>query len=525
MTRFAQSEPTANRRQIQFKLVDATDNHTPEPGLNLVTLLAAMLVLKNGVDVGAAGTVDEIDGGFYIYTFTVGELDTLGVLQLLIDTVGAATAIEVLDFEVREVALVYGHLYPDDAVYLKVAGAAGAVPGINGVPTNPCGNLSDALELLDLLSLAKLKISPTGTSAFTLNDDMSGLLLEGTAGFPVVTAVAPAGDFTGCSIRQCAIEGLFGDITGAGLGGLLFENCVTNDDLVFEGVVQAQGCIFMHTIYQGAAKFGQLLFARDCEFLDFMAPNDPSRIDFQGNNAFVFLLGARGKVALLNNTSVGGLEHLIMLKNGSQLVIDATSIGDSLYHVSGQGGIVDNTPGGANIDRITLMDQIGVVGYEAAVSGTGTTTTVPIVSSMAAGAFIGMQIRVTDATGPTTVTREITAHTKPIAGQDDTVLTVDVDLGFIPVVGDAIVIPVLRADDARDALLDDATRFSGADVALTRKLGENRLELDFTAQTMILYDDDGVTPLRSWPLKTNAGPPEVVSTGAGVQTKRKPSTI
>ncbi|HEU01860.1 MAG TPA: hypothetical protein ENH89_16325, partial [Aurantimonas coralicida] len=75
MKRFAQSEPTANRRQIQFKLVDATDNITPEPGLNLVTLLGAMIVLKNGVDAGAAGVVDELDGGFYIYTFTVGECD------------------------------------------------------------------------------------------------------------------------------------------------------------------------------------------------------------------------------------------------------------------------------------------------------------------------------------------------------------------------------------------------------------------------------------------------------------------
>ncbi len=63
------------------------------------------------------------------------------------------------------------------------------------------------------------------------------------------------------------------------------------------------------------------------------------------------------------------------------------------------------------------------------------------------------------------------------------------------------------------------------DTTLVRQIGENRLEIDFTAQTMILYGDDDVTPLRTWPLETNAGGADVVTTRAGVQAKRKPTII
>lgn len=64
-----------------------------------------------------------------------------------------------------------------------------------------------------------------------------------------------------------------------------------------------------------------------------------------------------------------------------------------------------------------------------------------------------------------------------------------------------------------------------ADAAVARKAATNRLEVDFTAQDLILYDDDGTTPIRRWPLETDVGPAEPVTTAAGVQTKRKASTI
>jgi len=48
---------------------------------------------------------------------------------------------------------------------------------------------------------------------------------------------------------------------------------------------------------------------------------------------------------------------------------------------------------------------------------------------------------------------------------------------------------------------------------------KNRLEIDFTAQELVLYADDGTTVAQRWPLESNGG--EDVATQFGVQTKRK----
>lgn len=56
-----------------------------------------------------------------------------------------------------------------------------------------------------------------------------------------------------------------------------------------------------------------------------------------------------------------------------------------------------------------------------------------------------------------------------------------------------------------------------------RKTLENREEIDFTAQELRSYEDDGLTLRRRWPLETNAAEP--VTTSTGVQTKRKKSVI
>ena len=55
-------------------------------------------------------------------------------------------------------------------------------------------------------------------------------------------------------------------------------------------------------------------------------------------------------------------------------------------------------------------------------------------------------------------------------------------------------------------------------IPATRRIIENRLEVDFAAKELILYDDDGVTVLQRWALATNLG--EDISTALGVQTKR-----
>lgn len=78
---------------------------------------------------------------------------------------------------------------------------------------------------------------------------------------------------------------------------------------------------------------------------------------------------------------------------------------------------------------------------------------------------------------------------------------------------------VLTAAAVASAVWADVTgALAAANIELIRKTTGNRLEVDFTAQTLILYDDDGISVLRTWPLATDGG--EGVATASGVQTKR-----
>jgi hypothetical protein len=59
-------------------------------------------------------------------------------------------------------------------------------------------------------------------------------------------------------------------------------------------------------------------------------------------------------------------------------------------------------------------------------------------------------------------------------------------------------------------------------MALLQKAAFNRLEVDLTAQELVLYEDDGVAVKQRWPLESDEGPPtDLVITQPGVQTKRK----
>lgn len=67
-------------------------------------------------------------------------------------------------------------------------------------------------------------------------------------------------------------------------------------------------------------------------------------------------------------------------------------------------------------------------------------------------------------------------------------------------------------------LLDPSNLATVSNVQLILKHMRNRLEVDLTAQELIMYDDDGTTVLQRWPLETDAG--GNVTTQVGVQTKR-----
>lgn len=98
---------------------------------------------------------------------------------------------------------------------------------------------------------------------------------------------------------------------------------------------------------------------------------------------------------------------------------------------------------------------------------------------------------------------------------------------FVPTLGAFTVLATVER--SADAIGINSTAISAqlaaiaADAGNARKTLENRAEIDFVLQQEISYEDDGVTPRRRWPLETNAAEP--VATAAGIQTKRKKSTI
>ena len=326
-------------------------------------------------------------------------------------------------------------LYPDDAVYIGgAASSAGSSPGINGTPNNPCSVLADALSLLTDLNLARLKVFDSATP-FALNGDVSGLEIESVAGFARINLDAVGGGvFDATTIRRCTFEG------NAGASSMFIEECISGGAFTWEGVLQMRNCIIQFALLHQSAKFAQILFARDCEFLDATAIEGAADIDFQGNSALVLLYGVRGKIRLINNTDINGIDNLISLAEGAQLIIAASSVGNGIYNVSGNGAVIDETVAGANIVLNALLDQVGSLGKSFRVVGAGTTTTVPIVTEEPAGAFKDLRVRVTDVSGAVTEERIVKTHTKPVADQDDALLTLESPLSFVPITGDEIVV-------------------------------------------------------------------------------------
>jgi len=102
------SEATAARRVVYFFAADddAAQEYAPQTGL---TFSAAELKVSKGgaAEANSAGSVSEIGGGWYAYTFTAGEVDTLGPVLLRTaktDTYTDGTLVHVVAFDPYAVA-------------------------------------------------------------------------------------------------------------------------------------------------------------------------------------------------------------------------------------------------------------------------------------------------------------------------------------------------------------------------------------------------------------------------------------
>jgi hypothetical protein len=97
------NESTAARRVVYFFAADddSADAYAPQTGL---TFSAAELKVSKGgaAEANSAGSASEIGGGWYAYTFTAGEVDTLGPVLLRTaktDTYTDGTLVHVVAFD------------------------------------------------------------------------------------------------------------------------------------------------------------------------------------------------------------------------------------------------------------------------------------------------------------------------------------------------------------------------------------------------------------------------------------------
>lgn len=73
------NEATAALRKVPLYLVNDIDGKTPMTGLSFSG--SEILISKNGgAESNFAGSVSEVGGGLYTYSFAAGELDTLGYI-------------------------------------------------------------------------------------------------------------------------------------------------------------------------------------------------------------------------------------------------------------------------------------------------------------------------------------------------------------------------------------------------------------------------------------------------------------
>jgi hypothetical protein len=187
-----QSEATAARRLIYFRLIDSADHLTPKTG---VTLSAGDLKVSKagGAKANHAGTWAELAGGEYTYTPTTGEVDTLGEATFSLIKTGIDP--------VARLVLVVPH-DPFDAVRLGLSALPNAAAGAaGGLPT--LSQLATAIAAANRMGRRVIYVAPAGG-----NDGNDGLHDPANAKATWGSANTAAAD------GDCVF--LLPDLTGAG---------------------------------------------------------------------------------------------------------------------------------------------------------------------------------------------------------------------------------------------------------------------------------------------------------------------
>ena len=166
------NESTAARRVVYFFAADddSADAYAPQTGL---TFSASELKVSKGgaAEANSAGSASEIGGGWYAYTFTAGEVDTLGPVLLRTaktDTYTDGTLVHVVAFDPYS-ATSLGLSNVDAAISTRLAATSYAAPSTllteaSGVETGL--TLQGALRLILSVGPGRRSGVGTGTELF-----------------------------------------------------------------------------------------------------------------------------------------------------------------------------------------------------------------------------------------------------------------------------------------------------------------------------------------------------------------------
>lgn len=185
-----QGDPNPSFWGIGFKLVDATDGETPEPGLT-ISGSECQISIAGGDFANCTGTIDEIGLGYYEYEPAAADIATPGLLVLRIaesaarEEAAKARVIPTADGTAQAassttIQLAAAETYQDDALN---GSTITIVSGTNGVGQTGC--VTDYVSSTDTATVA-WNITPTGTIRYRVNrtancqGNANVLTIEGT---------------------------------------------------------------------------------------------------------------------------------------------------------------------------------------------------------------------------------------------------------------------------------------------------------------------------------------------------------
>ena len=362
--RFAHAEETEGRRVLTFKLVDRTDNLTPEPTLSpTIPSTEVQVQQDDGGFANAVGDWEELGGGYYSYIFAAAELadgegNPISRVRLKVDI--AAAAILVVDSAVVTKRHFYADFYGDGFLYWADFGEDGAIPGVHGTFDNPCETLANIVELVEKTGIFKVRMA----GQHVWDTDAVGLLIESFGTFFGTEINFEAGGF---DASGCVFTGMAAYGTIDAVGGAVFRSAVVGLDiggggpapLIFSDTLQFFDCMMLSMRFKDAGKFSfpVMIGARNWAPLGGLFGGAPeANYDFDSEAGFIFFTQYSGFFGMQNSDSNNPVS--VGFAGGVFFADDSNTDGD----VTASGNVVIRNQGidDFSLREFAVIDEGGV---------------------------------------------------------------------------------------------------------------------------------------------------------------------